>query len=166
MNHLDALLATKTFSSAPQWKSDGRGQFRFSTPLIIDGVVQEGLFLMGRAPESTPGRDVTFTLCNGSPRAKPDTIDRIDWNPSTGHVNRNIGPEGLRLLVVEGTHRHYLEDNLTQQGVLRTGNLPIARPIEENLNSFGSLVDYVEKAYNIGGLSYLAPPLWTEDLFG
>jgi len=166
MDHVRALGAKKTLTSAPQWKSDSRGHFRLSMPLAIEDVVQEGLYLMGRAPEGTPGRDVSFMLCNGESRAATVVIDRIDWNPSTSHTNRNVGPEVLRLLVIDGTHRHHLEDNLTQMGELRTGNLPVARPVEEDLNSFGSLVAFAERAYNIDGLGYLAPPLWVEDLFG
>lgn len=166
MNHFDALRAPKTLATVPRWKLDDRGQFRLQAPLMVDEVVREGLYLLGRASESTPGRDVAFMLCNGESKAKSIVIDRIDWNPIAAHANRNIGPKDLRLLVIDGSHRHVFDDNLTSTGDLRAGNLPVARPLEENLNTFGRLVALAEAAYNIAGLGTLAPPLWIEDLFG
>ncbi len=166
MNHYDALHAPKALATMPRWKLDDRGQFRLQAPLMIDGVVREGLYLIGRAPEGAPGRDVAFMLCNGETKAKSIVIDRIDWNPTASHNNRNIGPEALRLLIIDGSHRHVFDDNLSSSGELRSGNLPVARPIEENLNTFGRLVAFVETAYNIASVSDLAPPLWIEDLFG
>lgn len=166
MNHYDALRAPKALATAPRWKLDDRGHFRFQAPLMVDGVVREGLYLLGRAPESTPSRDVAFMFCNGESKAKSVVIDRIDWNPTASHANRNIGPEELRLLVIDGSHRHLFEDNLTSSGELRSGNLPVARPIVDNLNTFGRLVAFAEEAYNIASLGDLAPPLWIEDLFG
>lgn len=166
MDHYDALHAPKALASVPRWKLDGRGQFRLQAPLMVDGIVREGLYLLGRAPESTPGRDVAFMLCNGESKAKSIVIDRIDWKPTASHANRNIGPEDLRFLVIDGSHRHVFDDNLTSTGELRSGNLPVARPLEENLNTFGRLVALAEVVYNIVSLGELAPPLWIEDLFG
>jgi len=124
------------------------------------------MYLYGRATEGEPGRDVSFMFCNGAEGSKATVIDRIDWNPLTAHANRNKGPQDLRLLIVSGNHRHSYDDNLASTGDLRAGNLPVARPIDERLETFDKLVAFVAVSYNIKGAERIMPPLWIEDLFG
>jgi hypothetical protein len=164
--HTEIMTARKAVRPLSAWQpADSGGQIRFRAPLAIGGAIVEGLFLHGRSLISEPGRDVSFSL-EYSPVGSKATLDRVDWKPLTGHTNKGAGPNELRFRVIEGSHRHSFNANLTSEGILRSGNLPIAEPIEAELPTFESLVRYIQRVYNIEGLENLPPPQWMEDLFG
>lgn len=165
--HAEILEAQKQVRPLRAWlPADESGIIRWRSALSIEGATVEGLFLHGRATASEPGRDVSFMLEHSPAGQKKRTIDRLDWRPITGHSNRMIGPAEFRLMIIEGSHRHSFYENLTSDGVLREGNLPIAVPILDPLETFGAFIAFVEKTYKVEGLGNLPAPDWTEDLFG
>jgi hypothetical protein len=165
MGLAELLEAEKRIRPVPTWRSDN-GAIRWKAPLIIGGAVVEGFTLHARCLASEAGRDVSFTLdrsVTGQPSVR---IDRVDWRPIHRHNNNGIGPDHLRFKIIEESHRHNYYENLTSDGKMRSGNLPVAIPIEEKLETFQSLVDFVAEIYKIEDLKLLMPPPWSEDLFG
>lgn len=156
----------KALAARPKWRLDDGGRFRLQVPLMVDGIVVEGLFLYARCSQSEPGRDVSFMLVNSPTGESRQVIDRIDWKPLTSHLNKNSGPSELRLKLINGTHRHSLYDNLKLDGEVRSKNIPIAREVDQRLETFESLVDFVQSLYKIDGVKFVPLPLWVEDLFG
>lgn len=167
LSHADIMEAEKRVRPLPSWQPvDSGGMIRWRSPVSISGATVEGLFLHGRATASEPGRDVSFILEHSPAGQSKRSIDRIDWKPIHSHSNRNIGPIEYRLQVLTGSHRHNFYENLTADGVLREGNLPIAIPLDDPLETFSDFIDFVAKTYKVEGLSNLPVPDWTEDLFG
>lgn len=163
----EMLEAEKDVRPVPAWRPvDKGGQLRWRAELSIGGATVEGLAIHGRALASEPGRDLAFTLEHNPAGGPSVRIDRIDWNPLTPHANNGVGRAEIRFDIYSGSHRHSYYENLTQDGKLRVGNLPVAVAINEPLVSYRNLIDFVAKAYNIPSLGLLPPPPWIEDLFG
>lgn len=162
----EVLAASKTARPLPDWRPvDDNGRIRWRAPLSIDGATIEGLAIHANCIASEAGRDVAIILEYRPAGSAFGAIDRVDWKPSAPHSNKGIGPEEFKFSILRGSHRHFLTDNLTSEGKLRTGNLPVARPINEDLPTFESLVDFVARIYNIADLRNLTAPPWSEDLF-
>lgn len=144
---------------------DSGGVLRWRAPLDISGATIEGAVLHARTRASEAGRDVSFTLETHPATGPSGSVDRIDWNPIEPHNNKGIGRPEVRFLLISGHHRHNYYENLTGDGILRTGNLPVAVPIDEPLTTFESLIAFVSETYKIVGLENLQTPPWSEDLF-
>ena len=162
----DLLEVEKRVRPGVGWRPvDSGGMLRWRGLLDVAGATLEGAVLHARTRETEAGRDVAFTL-EVTPTFGPSAaIDRIDWNPVEPHSNKGKGPREVKFSVITGSHRHSYYDNRTQDGALRSGNLPVAIPIVQPLPNFGSLIAFVSETYKIVGLENLQPPPWSADLF-
>lgn len=166
MTLVELLEAEKDVNPLPSWRPvDPRGKFRWRAEISVNGATVEGLILHGRALAAEPGREVSFTLEHAPAGAPSSRIDRIDWKPLTPHSNKGIGRQEIRFEIYAGSNRHLYYENLTQEGNLRAGNLPVAVHIESALPTFDALIAFVAQTYKIPRLALLPPPPWIEDLF-
>lgn len=92
-------------------------------------------------------------------------ISRIDFAPPSPHTNMYWKKFGLPP-IVKGSHIHPYEDNakLGEAAFVPLGNLPIALPLEDELDSFRDILKAIEVHFRVTGLSELSPPAWTERL--
>jgi hypothetical protein len=93
------------------------------------------------------------------------TIARVDGWPPDPHVNGLARRHAaLRHLpaIVEGHHVHRFLDNarLGREAFAPMGNLPVAAPLDDDLQSFRDFARIVEREFRIDGLSKLTPPDW------
>lgn len=161
--------AEKQLSIDPDWKQREKSEFvRLVSPLDIDGVTIEGLRFAVSAHRSTPDRWVTFQIEYESlkyPRGVP--FVRFEWRPKSPHNNKGNGPEHLRFLNQTGTHLHPFDLNWQDaESQVRRGILPIAVPVEKEINSFREALAFVENEFRIKGVTGLQTPPWTSRLAG
>jgi hypothetical protein len=108
--------------------------------------------------------DVTATLEVEGGRSFVN-IARVDGWPPDPHINAVAKRHpALRHLpaIVTGHHVHRFLDNarLGRGSFAPMGNLPVAAPLEDALQSFRDFARIVEREFRIDGLSRLTPPGW------
>ena len=143
------------------------GHMRFSVPLEINGIVEAGLTLSGGATAHHPDRHVTFELAvAGLGGLRRTRLIRADWRDiKGGHTNNRRQCAGTGKRVPE-THLHSFELNwIEAERRMRRGKLPCAEPIEQDLQSFEALREYVGKRFKIINIGIVPRPDWVYDLF-
>lgn len=163
----ELAYAEKSLNSAPVWDDKINNQyFQFCAPLSVDGTFPEGLQLRATALKVHFDRGVLFQLEIDPPGYKARQIARVEWRPIKGHRNRPIGPPELHFMEISGTHYHPFDLNfLEDENRMRSGNLPVARPIEPDFQSFKELIDFVGLEFRINNMELVQPPEWEADLF-
>jgi hypothetical protein len=155
----------KSISAFPGWSGPEpeTGYLWFDAPLEIDGVTEEGFVLHGGCLAYQPDCNVTFEIrINKSPGRRCLPLMRICWRSlKGGHTNlRRQGTEfsGARL---GDTHFHTFDHNwLPETGRMRAGNLRMAQPINESLQSFTELRDFVGIQFRINNIAIVSIPNW------
>jgi len=170
MDELPSLAhSEKRLSRIPSWSEPeaDTAYCWFDVPLEIAGIVERGFELRGGCYSNRPDCHVTFeiraTATGGRTRIP---LMRVDWRSlNGGHKNpvrKNSPWSGRR---VPDTHLHDFDLNwLPDTGRMRAGNLRIARPIEEPLETFEELRKYVGKCFNISNIDIVPVPPWVYDL--
>ena len=156
----DIHAAEKTSQGPCSWVEADNQRLRLVTALEIGNVVIEGLLLRGLAYKDRPDEAVMFQLeCDHDPARRDRPIDRIDWRPLQNHMNRGRGPKRLQYKLIEGSHHHSFKLNwLGNEGRMLHNNLPIAEPIDPDLQTYAELVDFVKKCFRIRNLELPSPP--------
>jgi hypothetical protein len=133
--------------------------------LEVDGLTIEGLELRCGALQNAPDRAVTFHLQHYPAKGPCIPLARIDWKPLGSHTNPNAGE--LPLLRIDGSHAHEFHLNwLAEHGRMRTGNLPVARPLNPDPRTYDELLAVVGKQFRINGIERIEQPPWRlGDLF-
>jgi hypothetical protein len=92
-------------------------------------------------------------------------VSRIDLNPATPHPNRYWRRFGLPP-EINGSHIHGCEDNVRigPDAFLATGNLPNARALDREPQSFKEICVMVGEHFNVSGLQDLTAPDWNRSL--
>jgi hypothetical protein len=121
------------------------------------------LFLSGGCYPKYPNKHVTFEMYVVTASARRLKLMRIDWRSMRGgHTNMrryNCPPECPGR--TSDTHFHAFEINWSEERKkLRGPRLPCARDIEENLQSFEQLRDYVGKHFKINNIDAILAPEW------
>jgi hypothetical protein len=95
-------------------------------------------------------------------------LARAEWRPTSVHTNKAVGPPELQMLRISETHIHEFDLNwLPDKDRMREGNLPVARPIRPDLQSFEDFLVFVGKAFRISEIQKVERPSWQEPgLFG
>lgn len=155
--------AQKELSSNLEWKRRGQDEYeRLVIPLDIDGVTVEGLRFTGSAHIYSPDRWVTFQMEFESlkfPRGVP--FVRFEWRPRSPHNNKGIGPPEYRHINIAETHIHPFDLNWAHsESQVRKGNLPIAVPVTQPIETFQEALDFVQNCFRIKGVSSVFPPNW------
>jgi hypothetical protein len=84
------------------------------------------------------------------------------------HTNKAVGPPELQMMRISETHIHEFEHNwLAEEGRMRVGSLPVARPVRPDLQSFEDFLVFVGKEFRISEIEKVERPSWREPgLFG
>lgn len=165
------IQATKSLVASPAWSvpEPDTKYVHFDAPLEINNVTELGLFLHGGAIKFAPDRNVVFEIClRDSKSRRRIPLERIEWRSlQGGHRNpRQRGPRGLRDHYCSASHYHEFDLNWVEaERRMRSGNLPIARDINPEPQSFEDLRAFVGKQFNINNIELVAPPEWEYDLF-
>jgi hypothetical protein len=84
-----------------------------------------------------PDEHVIFQLEYHRPRQHGGALGRIEWRPIGSHQNKGIGPPEFRFREITGSHIHPFDWNWHHEAKrLRQKNLPVAVPIELEINNF------------------------------
>jgi len=154
----------KELSIDPDWKRRGKDEFaRLVSPLDIGGITEQGLRFTASAHTYTPDRWVTFQIEYESikfPRGVP--FVRFEWRPRSPHNNKGLGPPEHRNIPIKETHIHPFDLNWDHSETqVRKGNLPIAIPVTQSIETYQEALDYVENTFRIKGVSGISLPPWT-----
>jgi hypothetical protein len=126
----------------------------------IHGITQPGLVLTGRASAANVDRHVSLSLVYHNALNLGGAIDRIDWKPLDAHVNKGVGPPGLRFSRIEGTHRHAWALNAALGVKAVVDDLPVAQPIEPDPGDWDALLQLAATSWRIADLSMVPIPPW------
>lgn len=164
MTEIPALVSEwKSIVVFPGWSKPEKedGYMRFSAPLEIGGIVEQGLTFQGGCYRDHPDRHVTFQLCWHTIRGTVP-LERLDWKSlQGGHTNRRAGPPDWAGKRVSETHLHAFELNwVVQEQRMRKGNLPLAMEISEELQTFEQLLQYTGNRFRIKNIAIVATPEW------
>lgn len=133
----------------------------FTIPLDIDGVTVEGLFLRARTYEQSLNRDVMFQM-ELAPTLGRERVPllRIDWLPrARSHKN----PDKTQVF---GSHFHTFEGNwLEQEQRMRTGSLPYAEAVPQEVGTYGKLLDFARERFRIRNMDTIPIPEWSMTMF-
>jgi hypothetical protein len=162
--------AWKSIPSPVKWTAPDRedGYTRFYSPIEIDGITEAGLALTGGSYVRRPDRHVTFELsASMSGGFRRTRLIRLDWRSLRGgHSNDRRCPGQWSGARVPSTHLHCFDLNwLEVEGRMRRGKLPCARPIEQELQTFDDLRQFVGSHFRINNIGLVPPPEWAYDLF-
>lgn len=131
----------------------------------VNGPSIEGLRLRLEAWANRPMCDLTATLelLDG---AQWVCLSRVDVAPYGPHSNKDWRTLGIPPDIT-GSHFHAFSDNvkLGKGAFAPTGNLPAARPLGREPDSFREFVVVVGQIFNIDGSADLPCPEWQKGLF-
>jgi hypothetical protein len=164
----DLALAQKSLLVGVGWSNaDTDGVMQFSTPLAIDGLTFRGLELRGRCYAHHPDRSVMFQV-EVAPPGKRSRIPlvRLEWRPlAEPHRNPPGGDPELSRRLIFGSHFHPFELNwVGANDAMRSGNLPFAKPLENDPGNFAELIDTAGVLLRINHLDQIQAPSWMERL--
>jgi len=140
----------------------------FNAPIEIAGVVETSFVLHGGCIRTVPDRNVTFELrCSAPSKKRTMPIARIEWRSlQGGHSNRRRKGSAASGKRVSETHHHSFDLNwIESERRMRSGNLPQAEEIDQEIQSFESLLDCVGKLFRINNMRIVTCPPWAYDLF-
>jgi hypothetical protein len=163
----ELLEVEKWLERRPQWNAESSElRYEMEYELSIGGTIIGGLSLRGKASKSTLARDVMFQLEVSKGFRTKTPLARLDWKPFHNHDNDAIGPPELRLSHFTGTHYHcfylnYFEDS----DKMRSGNLPLAKEVQPEPESFDKILAFCEIMFNISNMRSIPIPNWDGDLF-
>jgi hypothetical protein len=162
------MAAQKTIAGRPKWERSDATWFCLTGSLEIGGATVPGFELRGGAGQSQPDRAVRMQLQYQPARGPCVPMARAEWRPGSVHTNKAIGPSELQMLRISGTHIHDFDLNwLPEQDRMREGNLPVARPITPDLQSFEEFLVFVGQVFKISDIQKVERPSWQEPgLFG
>jgi hypothetical protein len=155
--------AEKELSVFPEWKGDGSEYMRLVAPMDIDSVTEQGLLFTAKFHIYSPDACVTFQLEYQSrefPKGRP--FARFEWKPKAPHNNKGLGPENLKYTLIHGTHFHPFDLNWLHSEVkVRRGELPIALPVTQNIETFKDALEFTRNLFRINNVAEIQMPPWT-----
>jgi hypothetical protein len=166
----DIFLAEKEIGYFPGWSKPERetGYIWFDAPIEIGGVAETGLVLHGGCYAHLPEKSVSFELrIAKAPGRHCVSIERVDWRSlDGGHSNPRKPKSDWSGKRISNVHLHdfWLNWSETEQR-LRLGGLQIAREIEEEIQSFKRLRDFIGNRLRINNIDLVNEPEWVYDLF-
>ncbi len=162
--------AIKAIAQFPGWSEPEpeTGYCWFNAPLMIAGVVEQGLVLHGGYLKRVPDANVSFELRASKPGVKRTVpISRIDWRAVRGgHSNpRRPGSPVSGKRVSDSHHHSFTLNWLEAESRMRKGNLPMAEDIEQEIQTFESLRRETGILFRINNIDLVQLPKWEYDLF-
>ncbi|MDD2704916.1 MAG: hypothetical protein PHU07_06235 [Acidocella sp.] len=170
-DHFDRLiLSEKVIVSSASWSAPESTSLKmhWNSPVEIDGVTQEGLFIRGVCYEDRQDEAVTLQIEVGSLGSRTRIpLCRLDWRP-TAEVHRNNKILSSRYglpRIIKKCHFHPFHMNWDDETLkMRESNLPLAYEIQEKINSFSNLLEFFGKKCNIKGVKNIPEPNWSRKL--
>lgn len=162
----DLIGAEKLIAEPTDWGISNRCLV-LKLPLDIDGVIEEQFFFRATAIAHLPDQNVTFQLEYHGVRIPGGTgpLCRLEWNPRKAHNNKGKGPDEYRFMDQTGTHFHSFEDNWCERnGAILRDNLPVARPVSQDIQGFSGCLEVVGNLFRINNISVVKTPEWVVDL--
>lgn len=162
----DLVIAEKEIAENKEWTPAGRC-LEVKLPLFAGGLAPEGFFFRATAIATLPDQQVTFQLEYHGVDIPGGTgpLCRLEWRPKGKHDNKGQGPTELRFIEQTGTHFHSFEDNWSQKnGALLRDNLPIARPINQDIQGFRECLEVVGNLFRINNITIVKTPEWVLDM--
>lgn len=157
------LKADKSLERPVSWgesKDKETTRLSFKYALSINGITQEGLFLIGSAIKEQPEKNVTFQLSWTAPGGEIYNLVRVDWRPLRPHCNKNKGPNRYRFIEISGSHVHSFELNKDSLENFRGNkNLPIAEPLEGDPD-FNVLYTILSAKMAVSDTGFITEPEW------
>ncbi|WP_397606007.1 hypothetical protein [Sphingorhabdus sp.] len=162
----ELIEAEKSIVEPTDWGRVNRC-LELKLPLSIHGLVEEQFFFRATAIAHLPDQNVTFQLEYHGIRIPGGTgpLCRLEWNPRKIHNNKGKGPPDLRFLDQHGSHFHSFQDNWNEtDGALLRDNLPVARPLSQNIQGFRDCLEVVGNRFRINNINVVKTPEWVLDL--
>jgi hypothetical protein len=158
----------KQLRTAVRWSEpDSDGMMQFVAPLTLGEITIGGLHLRGSCYETARNRAITFQVELAAPGKRTRLpLTRLDWRPlAEPHRNRAHSDLALSRIYIFGSHFHRFDLNwLPSAKAMRSGNLPMAVPLEPDPQTFDSLLDIARKLLKISDIDRVPCPQWTERL--
>jgi hypothetical protein len=160
------ISAEKRLLTSPVWdvRRDPR-YFQFLHPLSTDGVTVGGFELRAKISKQFISRDAMVQI-EYSPSGRRDATElwRIDWKPF--HVHTNTGhPKDCPYDTIDGTHEHpFYENYLASRSKMRSGSLPAARLIQNDIQSLSNFLAFCGDRLKIVDMYRIAIPADSGDL--
>ena len=166
----DIMRANKSLAQFPGWSEPepDTGYCWFNAPLMMGGVVEQGLTLHGGCLKHVPDAHVTFQVQATKPGARRHVpLARLDWRSVTGgHSNPRRAGSPMSGKRCSNSHHHSFDLNwLEQEGRMRFGNLPMAEDITQQIQTFEDIRDEAGILFGINNISIVLPPKWEYDFF-
>jgi hypothetical protein len=160
--YLVLIDTTKTLPIQVSWSpAEGDGCISFLSPLDVAGVTPQNFFLRGKAYEQYVDKAVTLQIEIGLEGQRTRIpIMRLDWRPLSRHNNRGIGPDRLRWLQQDSHLHPCIENWVESRGSMRTGNLPVAIPLDPDPIDFKSVLEISKTMFRINNLETIPTPPW------
>lgn len=129
-------------------------------PLRIDSVVQASVALRCSCLKEQPDRNLMMQVEIEPVGQRRIPIERFEWRPLAGHTNK-VGPLELRFREFE-THIHLFNDNaeIGPDAFQPYRNLPVARPVEPDPNSFQEALAVCAERLKIVNATSIPEPHW------
>ena len=140
----------------------------FNAPLIIGGVVEQGLVLHCGCLKHVPDAHDTFQIQVTKPGTRRHLpLARVDWRSVTGgHSNPRRSGSPVSGKRCSSSHHHSFDLNwLEQESRMRSGDLPMANDIPQQIQTFEEVRDLVGNLFGINNISIVQPPKWEYDFF-
>lgn len=161
-------LAEKSLLIGVGWSEpDIDGVMQFLAPLAIDEVTFGGLDLRGQCYSAHPDRAVMLQVEVSRPGIRTRIpLVRVEWRPlAEPHKNPAGSDPELSRRLIFGSHFHPFELNwVASNRAMRSGNLPVAKPLESEPKNFMDLIDIAGALLRISNLSKVQSPNWMERL--
>lgn len=171
MSFPDIMRADKVLAQFSGWSEpEGEtGYCWFNAPLMLGGVVEQGLILHGGCLKNVPEAHVTFVVQATIPGARRQIpLARIDWRSVTGgHSNPRRAGSPVSGKRCSNSHHHAFDLNwLEKEGRMRARNdLPMADDISQGIQTFEELRDLSGNLFRINNIDIVPPPKWEYDFF-
>lgn len=160
--------ASKRIAVAPQWSPPEAetGYAWFNVSLEINGIIEAGIVFSGGCYIDRPDCHVSFEIkVSRIPGRKAIPLMRIDWRSlNGGHSNDRRWGGTLAGKRVSSTHFHEFDLNWCRQKQRLFQNLPLAREIDDNTDTFEALRATTGNSFGISNIDIVPRPDWVYKL--
>lgn len=162
--------AEKEIGFFPGWSKpeESTDYVWFDAPIEIGGIAETGLVLHGGCFAHRPQVNVTFELrFSRTPGRSCVPLERLDWRSlEGGHSNKRRRCVRLAGSRVIDTHLHDFYLNWSEEKQqMESAGVPCARNIDEILQDFESVKQFVGSRLNVNNMDVVYEPPWVYDMF-
>lgn len=168
MSYPEMMQAVKSVAQFTGWSvpEAETNYIWFDAPLEVAGVIEAGFVLHGGCYRHAVDRHVTFEIRATAPKTRKKVpLARVDWRSLTGgHTNRRCRANPWGGKRVSNSHYHSFAVNWVEVEQRLRSDLSQAIELDENIQSFESLRNFVASEFNINNMHVVTVPPWEYDL--